>query len=377
MQIEEIDANTLSTELASDSPPVLIDVRDDFERQTAFIDPSLHIPKDELPERVQSALSSFDRPVVLYCAKGQRSQMCAATLTKLGYTHVRSLTGGINSWQSSKKPVNHCGPTPSGPEWAPRYARQLRIPEVGAAGQKKLLAAKVLLIGVGGLGSPVALYLAAAGVGTLGLVDFDRVDETNLHRQILFRTKDIGASKVETARATLEALNPDTHVIAHDERFTRDNAERIAQDYDLIVDGADNFATRYLANDICLLLNIPNVHGSIYRFEGQTSVFCTEGGACYRCLYPEPPPAGLIPSCAEAGVLGVLPGVIGTLQATEAIKIILGVGHSLAGRLLRFDALTMTFETFTLTRREDCEWCDPNGTFPGLSDYEEFCGTEP
>lgn len=373
MQIEEIDAHGLSSELSTDSPPVVIDVREDFERRIAFIESSLHIPVGELPDRIDSAVSDFDRPVVLYCAAGQRSQQCAAALSALGYTRVRSLSGGIESWQRMNRPVIR-EPGPSGPEWAPRYARQLRIPEVGSAGQKKLLAAKVLLIGAGGLGSPVALYLAAAGVGTLGIVDFDCVDETNLHRQILFRTADIGASKVRAAQATLEALNPDTRVIAHDDRFSRDNAERISRDYDLIIDGTDNFATRYLANDICLMLKIPNVHGSIHRFEGQASVFCTPSGACYRCLYPEPPPPGLVPSCAEAGVLGVLPGVIGTLQAVEAIKLILGVGVSLAGRLLRFDALTMTFETFTLTRREDCEWCDPNGTFPGLTDYEDFCG---
>jgi molybdopterin/thiamine biosynthesis adenylyltransferase/rhodanese-related sulfurtransferase len=374
MKFDEIDALALSVELASDAPPVVIDVREDFERAIAFIESSVHIPKDELLQKVSATLTNPDQPVVLYCAAGTRSLMCAAALAQHGYTHVRSLSGGIKSWQHANQPVS-LALASKRPEDSPRYARHLRIPEVGPSGQKTLLAARVLLIGAGGLGSPAALYLAAAGVGTLGIVDFDRVDETNLHRQILFRTGDVGRSKVETARATLVALNPDTQVVSHDERFVADNAARIAEGYDLIVDGTDNFATRYLINDICLKLGIPNVHGSIHRFEGQASVFCSEGGACYRCLYPEPPPPGLVPSCAEAGVLGVLPGVIGCLQATEAIKLILGIGTSLSGRLLRFDALTMTFETFTLTRREDCEWCDPEGTFPGLADYEQFCGT--
>jgi adenylyltransferase/sulfurtransferase len=260
-------------------------------------------------------------------------------------------------------------------EWSARYARQLRIPEVGPEGQKKLLAARVLIVGVGGLGSPAAYYLAAAGVGTLGLVDFDHVDESNLHRQILFGEPDVGTPKVYGARARLQALNPDTEIVPYLERFTRDNAERIAQGYDLILDGTDNFAARYLVNDVCLLLGIPNVHASIHRFEGQMSVYCRPGGPCYRCLYPEPPPAGMVPSCAEVGVLGILPGVMGSLQATEAIKLILGLGEPLAGRLLRFDALEFAFETFQVPRREDCAWCRPEGEFPGLADYDDLCGS--
>jgi molybdopterin/thiamine biosynthesis adenylyltransferase len=246
---------------------------------------------------------------------------------------------------------------------------------VGPGGQKRLLDARVLVVGAGGLGSPVALYLAAAGIGTLGLVDDDTVDLTNLHRQVLFNTSDIGQSKVQLAGARLEALNPDVEVVTYPERFTSGNADRIASEYELIIDGTDNFATRYLVNDICLKLGIPNVHGSIHRFEGQVSVFCKDGGPCYRCLFPEPPPPGTVPSCAEAGVLGVLPGVIGTLQATEAVKLLLGIGDPLVGRLLRFDALEMRFDEFQVSRSEACAWCAPGAPFPGLVDYDDFCGS--
>ena len=249
-----------------------------------------------------------------------------------------------------------------------RYARQITLPEFGEAGQEKLRNAAVLIVGAGGLGSPAALYLAAAGVGTIGLVDFDRVDATNLHRQILYGTSDVGRPKLEAAKERLEDLNPDVRVVLHPARLTSENALEILADYDLVIDGTDNFATRYLVNDACVLLGKPNVYGSVFRFDGQVSVFATQDGPCYRCLYPEPPPPGLVPSCAEGGVLGILPGVVGSLQATEAIKLIAGVGETLAGRLLLFDALRATFRTMQVRKR-----CHEHAKITRLIDYEEFC----
>ncbi len=255
-----------------------------------------------------------------------------------------------------------------------RYSRHLIMPEVGLAGQKKLKAASVLLIGTGGLGSPLAIYLAAAGIGKIGLVDYDVVDHTNLHRQIIHGTASVGQLKVESARARMLDVNPDIEVATYNEPFTSDNAMRIARDYDVIVDGTDNFPTRYLTNDVCVLLGKPNVYGSIFRFEGQASVFYAKEGPCYRCLFPEPPPPGLVPSCAEGGVLGILPGTIGTLQATETIKLILGVGEPLIGRLMLYDALAMTFEEVKLRKNPNCAVCGLNPSVTQLIDYEEFCG---
>ena len=255
-----------------------------------------------------------------------------------------------------------------------RYSRHLLIPEVGLDGQKKLLASSVLIIGAGGLGSPVALYLAAAGVGHIGLVDFDVVDSSNLQRQIIHGTGTVGRLKVESARARLHDLNPDTRVDIYNEPFTSENAMGIAKDYDILIDGTDNFPTRYLINDLCVLTGKPNVYGSVYRFEGQASVFYAKEGPCYRCLFPEPPPPGLVPSCADAGVLGVLPGTIGTIQATEAIKLLLGIGSSLVGRLLLYNALDMTFNEIILKKNPNCKVCGPNPEVTELIDYDAFCG---
>ena len=254
-----------------------------------------------------------------------------------------------------------------------RYSRHLLLPEVGEAGQKKLKAARVLLVGTGGLGSPAALYLAAAGVGTIGLVDFDAVDLTNLQRQIVHGTADVGRSKVASARDRIAAINPGVRVEPIDEPFSVSNARRLVESFDVIVDGTDNFPARYLVNDACVLYGKPNAWGSIFRFEGQAAVFAAPGGPCYRCLHPEPPPAGLVPSCAEAGVLGVLPGVIGTIQATEAIKLVLGIGAPLAGRLLQFDALAMRFRETRLSPDPQCPVCAPGVVFPGYVDYAAFC----
>ncbi len=263
------------------------------------------------------------------------------------------------------------------PDEVKRYSRHLILSEVGMEGQRKLKAAKVLCIGAGGLGSPVAMYLAAAGVGTIGIVDFDTVDVSNLQRQILHGTSDVGRSKLASARDTLKDLNPHVNVIAHEVALSSANALELFRGYDVIVDGTDNFPTRYLVNDACVLLGIPNAYGSIFRFEGQASVFATKDGPCYRCLYPEPPPPGLVPSCAEAGVLGILPGLIGTIQATETVKIILGMGQTLAGRFLIYDAMKMRFRELTLRKDPECPVCGTNPTVTALIDYDQFCGIVP
>jgi sulfur-carrier protein adenylyltransferase/sulfurtransferase len=267
-------------------------------------------------------------------------------------------------------------PTPELPQLTPdeihRYSRHLVLPEVGVEGQRRLKHARVLLVGAGGLGSPNALYLAAAGVGRLGIVEFDVVDVTNLQRQVLHGTKDVGRSKLDSARERIQDVNPHVEVVAHEARLTSENALEIIGGYDLVVDGTDNFATRYLVNDACVLLGKPNVYGSIFRFEGQSTVFCTQDGPCYRCLYPEPPPPGLVPSCAEGGVLGILPGLVGLVQATEAVKLITGIGETLAGRLLLVDALAMSFRTMKLRRDPRCPACGTR-ELQGLIDYEEFC----
>jgi sulfur-carrier protein adenylyltransferase/sulfurtransferase len=258
-----------------------------------------------------------------------------------------------------------------------RYSRHLILPEVGVEGQRKLKAGRVLCVGAGGLGSPAALYLAAAGVGTIGIIDFDTVDASNLQRQILHSTRDVGRSKLQSARDRLSALNPGVNIQTHDAALTSANALEIFRDYDVILDGTDNFSTRYLVNDACVILGKPNAYGSIFRFEGQASVFATKGGPCYRCLYPEPPPAGLVPSCAEGGVLGVLPGVIGTIQATETIKLLLGGGSTLVGRLLLYDAWNMRFRELKLRRDPECPVCGDNPTVKELIDYDQFCGIAP
>ena len=263
------------------------------------------------------------------------------------------------------------------PDDLSRYSRHLILPEVGMEGQRRLKAARVLCVGTGGLGSPLALYLAAAGIGTLGLVDFDIVDASNLQRQIIHSTKDIGWKKLDSAEEKLLALNPALNVVKHDTMLSSANALEILKDYDIVADGTDNFPTRYLVNDACVLLGKPNVYGSIFRFEGQASVFATKQGPCYRCLYPEPPPPGLVPSCAEGGVLGILPGLVGVIQATEAIKLILGKGESLVGRLLLVDALNMRFRELKLRKNPECPVCGPNPTVTALIDYQQFCGIKP
>jgi len=349
------------------------DVREKDEWNAGHIVGAVHVPKSYLEQWAEDRLPEKDKTTILYCAAGVRSAMAADTLQKLGYQNVISMAGGFNRWKDSGKPWTT--PASFTPEQAQRYSRHLLVPEVGETGQQKLLKSKVLLIGAGGLGSPAAYYLASAGVGTLGIVDSDVVDLTNLQRQILHTTERIGESKVSSAKKTLEALNPDVKIIGYEERLTAANIDRIIEGYDVVIDGADNFPTRYLLNDASVKHRIPVVHGSIFRFEGQVTVFKPFEGPCYRCLFPEPPPPELAPSCAEAGVLGVLPGVIGTLQATEAIKLLLGIGESLVGRYLLYDALEESFREVRLRRDPECPVCGEHPTITDYIDYEGFCAS--
>jgi len=352
-EIREVDARG-AQDLAK-SGATVIDVREADEAEQGIVPGAFHIPRGFLETRIEETVSDHDSPVVLYCAGGVRSAFAAKTLADLGYTNVVSLAGGFGAWKGAGLPIQN--PISFSPDQRRRYSRHFLLPEVGETGQKKLLESKVLLIGAGGLGSPAGLYLAAAGVGTIGIIDDDVVDESNLQRQVLHTTERIGRPKVESARETMTALNPDVNVIAHPIRLTKENVFEILRGYDLVVDGSDNFSTRYLLNDVTVLLGIPVVHGSIFRFEGQATVFDARIGPCYRCLFPEPPPPDLAPNCAEAGVLGVLPGVVGLIQATEAVKIILGIGDSLSGRLLTYDALEMGFRELQIPKDPHCPMC--------------------
>ncbi len=308
---------------------------------------------------------------MVYCQGGARAALAARTLAEMGYTRVESANPGFAQWKDRGYPV--VVPRALTTAQRERYARHLMLPEVGEAGQAALLDARVLLLGAGGLGSPAALYLAAAGVGTLGVVDADVVDASNLQRQVIHRTSRVGAPKVDSVEEAVRELNPDVRVIKHRERLTSANVDRIFEGYDVVVDGSDNFPTRYLVNDASVMLRKPVVHGSVFRFEGQVTTFVPFEGPCYRCLYPQPPPAHLAPSCHEAGVLGVLPGVIGLLQATEAVKLILEKGDRLVGRLLTFDALAMKFREMKLRRDRECPMCGEAPTIRGYVDYEELC----
>ena len=351
----------------------LADVREKDEWDAGHLPGAVHVPKSYLEQWAEDRIPDKTKTTVLYCAGGVRSVMAADTLSKLGYTNLISMSGGFNRWKDSGMAT--VTPESFTAEQAQRYSRHLLIPEVGEAGQHKLLKSKVLLIGAGGLGSPAAYYLAAAGVGQLGIVDSDVVDQSNLQRQILHSTDRLGQPKALSAKQTLEALNPDVTVVPYQERLTSDNIDRIIAGYDVVIDGADNFPTRYLLNDASVKHGIPVVHGSIYRFEGQITVFKPQAGPCYRCLFPTPPPPEMAPSCAEAGVLGVLPGVIGSLQANEAIKLLLGIGEPLVGRYLLFDALDTSFREVKLRRDPACPVCGTNPTITDYIDYEGFCAS--
>jgi sulfur-carrier protein adenylyltransferase/sulfurtransferase len=346
---------------------VLVDIREQDEVDQGMIPGAVHIPRGYLEMRIEEVVRDRDAPVIVYCAGGVRSIFGVEALSELGYRDVASMAGGFSGWKASGLPWRV--PQSLNPDQRRRYSRHLLIPEVGEEGQRKLLDARVLLVGAGGLGSPAALYLAAAGVGTLGIVDADIVDDSNLQRQVVHTAERVGMPKVESARIAIEALNPDVNVVKHETRLDQSNVLEIFSGYDVILDGTDNFATRYLINDACVLLNKPNVHGSIFRFEGQATTFIPHEGPCYRCLFPTPPPPELAPSCAEAGVLGLLPGTIGIIQATETAKLILGIGEPLVGRLLTYDALEMEFRELRLSRDPECPMCGPEAP-TSLDDIE-------
>ena len=348
-----------------------LDVRELDEYEQGMIPGSVFLPRGHLESQADNKLGDKSKPVVIYCAAGNRSAFAAETLEQLGLEDVVSMTGGFGRWKDEGR--EWLTPKLLNPEQRNRYGRHILLPEVGEAGQQKLLESRVLLLGAGGLGSPAALYLAAAGVGTLGIVDMDVVDSSNLQRQILHNVDRIGERKVDSAKKTLTQLNPDVDVVTYDVRFGADNVLDILDGYDVVVDGTDNFPTRYLLNDASLLKRIPVVHGSIFRFEGQVTVFKPYKGPCYRCLLPEPPPAELAPSCAEAGVLGVLPGIIGSIQALEAIKLLLDLGDPLVGRLLAYDALDESFRTFKVRRDPDCPACGENAGEIVIAEYDDLC----
>jgi len=370
-EIDEVDA-VRAKDLIESGDAVILDVRERDEWDEGHIGGAIHIPRGNLESRIEAAAPDRTRRVLIYCAVGNRSAFAAKTLLELGYDEPVSLAGGITDWKRNGFPVELDAGLDA-PKRA-RYSRHLLIPEVGEQGQLKLLDSRILLIGAGGLGSPASLYLAAAGVGRLGIVDADIVDESNLQRQIVHSTDRLGEPKVDSARRTIEALNPDVEVVAYQERLTSENVDRILADgWDVIVDGADNFPTRYLVNDASVWHDIPVVHGSIYRFEGQVTVLKPGEGPCYRCLFPSPPPPELAPSCAEGGVLGVLPGIIGSLQASEALKLALGIGDALIGRLVLFDALNAEFNEVTIRRDPECPVCSDHPTITEYIDYVEFC----
>jgi sulfur-carrier protein adenylyltransferase/sulfurtransferase len=374
--IEEVDPAAAREQLSNGA--VVIDVREPEEWAAGHIPGAKHVPKSYLESRIEGAVPDRSQHVILYCASGNRSAWATRTLTEdLGYERVESMTGGFTLWKDRGYEVEL--PRTLTAEQRERYSRHLLLPEIGPEGQQKLLDAKVLLLGAGGLGSPAALYLAAAGVGTLGIVDNDEVDVSNLQRQVIHSTERVGVAKVDSAEQTINALNPDVKVQKYNLRLGPENIMEILPGYDIVVDGLDNFPTRYLLNDASVRLRIPVVSAAILGFEGQLSVFKPYDGPCYRCLFPVPPPAELAPSCGANGVLGVLPGTMGLLQATEVIKLILGVGEPLIGRLLMYDALAATVTEVKVRRDPDCPICSRHpeeiadeemGVFP---DYEAFC----
>jgi len=375
-RIDEVDPSVVREQVSNGA--VVIDVREPEEWGTGHVPGAKHVPKSFLESRIEGAAPDRDQHVILYCQSGNRSAWAARTLIEdLGYENVESMTGGFTLWKDRGYEVQQ--PRTLSAEQRERYSRHLLLPEVGIEGQQKLLDAKVLLLGAGGLGSPTALYLAAAGVGTLGIVDDDVVDLSNLQRQVIHSSERVGASKVDSAEQTIKALNPDVNVRKYAVRLGSANIMDILPDYDIVVDGLDNFPTRYLLNDASVRLQIPVVSAAILGFEGQLSVFKPYDGPCYRCLFPVPPPAELAPSCGANGVLGVLPGTMGLLQATEVIKLILGEGDPLIGRLLMYDALAATVSEVKVRRDPECPICsrepdeisdDELGVFP---DYEAFC----
>jgi sulfur-carrier protein adenylyltransferase/sulfurtransferase len=371
-EIREIDPHEVAARL---DHYTLLDVREPDEYEQGALPHAIHVPRGQLEFSVEGRIPDKQSPVAIYCAGGTRSAFAAKTLQDLGYADVVSIVGGFNKWKDEG--LEWSTPRTLSAEQRNRYQRHILLPEVGEAGQQKLLDSKVLLLGAGGLGSPAAIYLAAAGVGTIGIIDMDVVDASNLQRQILHTVDRVGMRKVESAKVAITSLNPDVKVLTYDTRLSADNILDIIDGYDVIVDGTDNFPTRYLVNDAALLQRIPVVHGSIFRFEGQATVFYPYVGPCYRCMIPEPPPAELAPSCAEAGVLGVLPGIIGSIQAVETIKLLLDLGEPLVGRLLTYDSLDESFRTFKVRRDPACPACGENAAPIVIAEYDDLCMPHP
>lgn len=369
-EIKEISVQQLREQL---NDLTVIDVRELDEWTQGKIDRSHHIPRGLLEFQIENVAIDRKTPLAITCAGGVRSALAARSLHEMGYQDVYSVAGGFGAWKNAG--YSFSTPRVLDDAQRARYSRHTVMPEVGEAGQLKLLDAKVLLIGAGGLGSPAAIYLAAAGVGTLGLVDFDVVDASNLQRQIIHNLDAVDMPKVDSARETIARLNPDVKVIGHKVQITSDNALDIIRDYDIVLNGSDNFPTRYLVNDACVILGKPLIDASIFRFDGQVTVYDTANdGPCYRCLYPDPPPPGEVPSCAEGGVIGVLPGIVGSLQAVEAVKLIIGLGTSLNGRSMQYDALEGEFREFRIRKNPHCPVCNEDPIITELIDYQEFCG---
>ena len=373
--VPEVTIDEVQAQMENGARPTLLDVREREEYREGHLEGSVPLPRGFLEMRIEEAVPDKSAPIVAYCAGGVRSLIAARTLKEMGYENVTSMSGGYTAWKNAG--YKWVADRQFTPEQITRYARHFTLPEVGEAGQAKLLDAKVLCVGAGGLGSPVALYLAAAGVGTIGIADHDTVDMSNLQRQILHTNDRVGMPKVESAQLTLNALNPDVNVVQFKERLSSENVMRIIDDFDIVVNGCDNFPTRYLINDACIMAKKMLVDGSIFQFEGQVTVVDPTEGPCYRCLFPEPPPPGMAPSCAEAGVLGVLPGLVGCMQALEVIKIILGAGKPLVGRMMHFDTLSSEIRVLKLRKDPNCLVCGANPKIKKLIDYEEFCGLRP
>lgn len=378
-QVTEISTSDLADRL--DAPPILIDIREPQEVRSGVIPGSYSVPRGVLEGAIWQLSPDPSSEIVLICDGGNRTILSAVSLQSMGFNNVSSLAGGTTKWRREGRPLLVPGAASAAdtpmlqlsPDDESRYARHLVLEGVGRAGQQRLASAAVLIVGIGGLGSPVGLYLAAAGVGRIGLVDPDVVDVTNLQRQVIHDTSRLGLRKVDSAATAIQHLNPGVTVDRHPVALQADNVLEVLNGYDIVIDATDNFPTRYLLNDASLHLRIPVVHGSVYKFEGQASVFRPYAGPCYRCLFPQPPPPEFAPNCAEAGVLGVLPGTMGMIQATEAVKLILGLGETLEGRLLTYDALTAEFQTLTIRRDPSCVACGNEDRPPMLVDYDETC----
>ncbi len=370
--VPEVTIEDVKAQMGNGAKPTLLDVREREEYREGHLEGAVPLPRGFLEMRIEETVADKSAPIIAYCAGGVRSLIAARTLKEMGYEQVTSMSGGYTAWKNAG--YKWVADRQFTQEQITRYARHFTLPEVGEQGQAKLLDAKVLCVGAGGLGSPAALYLAAAGVGTIGIVDHDTVDMSNLQRQILHTNDRVGMPKVESAQMTLNALNPDVNVVQFKERLSSENVIRIIKDFDIVVNGCDNFPTRYLINDACIMAKKILVDGSIFQFEGQVTVVDPNDGPCYRCLFPEPPPPGAAPSCAEAGVLGVLPGLVGCMQALETIKVILGAGTPLVGRMMHFDTLSSEIRVLKLRKDPNCLVCSENPKITELIDYEAFCG---